>query len=141
MPLIPGSSNSVVSDNIKELMGTGKYPQKQAVAIALSNAGRTNRKEGGTTPAETALKTARKAKAGGGELGGVPYSVRSAAHEMGAPVGLIKGTGGGRADNFPITLKAGSYVLPADHVSAIGQGDSHSGAADRKSTRLNSSHS
>lgn len=44
MPLKKGSSNSVVSANIRELMSTGKYPLKQAVAIAMSKAGRSNKK-------------------------------------------------------------------------------------------------
>lgn len=39
-PLKRGSSRAVVSSNISELMRSGKYPQKQAVAIALSNARR-----------------------------------------------------------------------------------------------------
>lgn len=38
MPLKSGSSKKVISSNIRELMHTGKYPQKQAVAIAFSNA-------------------------------------------------------------------------------------------------------
>jgi len=39
-PLRRGSSRAVISSNIRELMRSGKYPQKQAVAIALSNADR-----------------------------------------------------------------------------------------------------
>lgn len=42
MPLKKGSSKKVVSSNIKELIHTGR-PQKQAVAIALKTAGKSNR--------------------------------------------------------------------------------------------------
>lgn len=43
MPLFKGSSKTVVSQNIKELMQSGR-PQKQAVAIALQKAGKGRKK-------------------------------------------------------------------------------------------------
>ena len=42
MPLKSGSSKAVVAANIKTEMKAGK-PQKQAVAIALSKAGKSNK--------------------------------------------------------------------------------------------------
>ncbi len=43
MPLKSGSSRAAVSSNIKTEMNAGK-PQKQAIAIALSKAGKSNKK-------------------------------------------------------------------------------------------------
>jgi len=43
MPLNIGSSNKTVSKNIRKLSGEG-YPQRQAIAIALSKAGKSKYK-------------------------------------------------------------------------------------------------
>ncbi len=50
MPLKKGSSEKVVSGNIRKLMEEG-YPQKQSVAISLSNARKSKKKD--TTDAST----------------------------------------------------------------------------------------
>lgn len=42
MPLMHGSSKEVISSNISELRHSG-YPEKQAIAIAFSKAGKSNK--------------------------------------------------------------------------------------------------
>lgn len=101
MPLIKSGSRKAISSNISELVHSGR-PQNQAVAIAMRNA--------------------RKYAAGGATSWQERASGRSLAHE-----GMIKSPVPGRTDALPITVGGGAYILPADHLAAIGQGNSVAG--------------
>jgi hypothetical protein len=45
MPVKPGTSQHTIGKNIKELEATGKFPKKQAIAIALSAAKKSKKKK------------------------------------------------------------------------------------------------
>jgi hypothetical protein len=42
--------------------------------------------------------------------------------------GYIHGNTGGRTDNKEINVPSGTYIVPADILSGLGQGNSHAGA-------------
>lgn len=103
MPLDKGPSKEAFSKNVSTLMHES-YPQKQALAIAYS------------------------VKRRGRALGGPPapwftrYEARNMMHS-----GPIMSSVAGRTDHHNMDVAGGSYVLPADHVSSLGQGNTMSG--------------
>ena len=102
MPLKKGSSKKTVSANISELVHSG-HPQNQAVAIAL--------------------KTAREAHA----KGGMAYFGHSGGTTEKIHVGPIHSPVAGRTDHLPMHVPSGAYVIPADIISAMGEGNTMAG--------------
>jgi hypothetical protein len=58
-----------------------------------------------------------------------PFYVRQEARGMLHPEGLVQGTAGGRTDVHNIQVPAGSYVLPADVVSGLAEGNTMAGSS------------
>jgi hypothetical protein len=108
MPLIKSGSRAAISQNISEMVHAG-HPQDQAVAAAMRNA----RQYGAH-------------KAGGGGFT-APYAEHMAARQV-FREGFLHSPVPGRTDKLPISVQGGAYVLPADHVAALGQGNSLAGA-------------
>lgn len=100
MPLAKGKSQATISKNISEMIHAG-HPRNVAIAAALN--------------------TARKTRADGGHLVDGGYS-QTITHE-----GPIHSAVSGRTDHLPMHVDSGSYVLPADIVSAYGEGNTNAG--------------
>ena len=103
MPLAKGSSQATISHNISEMVHSG-HPQAQAVAAALN--------------------TARSAKA----EGGLPQAPKAAPGASdGVHLGPIHSPVAGRTDHLPMHVPSGAYVIPADIVSSLGEGNTMAG--------------
>ena len=142
MPLIKSGSRE--ASNISEMMKN--HPGAQAIAAALATARKYGKAGGGAMrraagymqgpPPEgmkrggvvldRALREARKfAKGGKLDESGLGDPAKHIPHPSGMPNSSIPG----RTDKLPISVKAGSYVIPSDIVSAIGDGNSAAGNA------------
>lgn len=98
MPLIHSSSKPAFKANVSTLM---------------HDVGKSPHVQSKEQALAIAYSTARRAKKAGG--GGVT-------------AGFLHSPVPGRTDQLPITVGGGAYVLPADHVAALGQGNSLAGA-------------
>jgi hypothetical protein len=102
MPLHHGAGQKVFSQNVSEMMHAG-HPQKQALAAAY-----------------------RMKREGRQQGGAAPWFVRNEARGL-THSGPIPSIVPGRTDRHNMQVAAGTYVLPADHVSGVGQGNTNSG--------------
>lgn len=131
MPLGHSPSHGAFISNLKAEMHAGK-PQKQALAIAFDVQRRAHHADGGAPDdaAAAAIRLSRRhlAFGGMGTMPEAPYFERSAARQDMSPYGFSSGTGGGRTDKNNVDVGAGAYVLPADVVSGLGEGNSLAGA-------------
>ncbi len=99
MPLHKGKSQKVISGNIREMIHAG-HPRDQAIAAALN--------------------TARQMATGGSQSGSDEIVTKVHAGPIHSPVA-------GRTDHLPMHVASGSYVIPADIISAMGEGNTMAG--------------
>lgn len=127
MPLQHSSSPEAFKSNLKAELSAGK-PRAQALAIAYSEQRRAKRADGGQAMIDAALHVMRRAS-GGVASSDAPYFVRQEARAIQEnPYGFSVGIGGGRTDKNNVSLADRSYVLPADIVAGLGDGNSLAGA-------------
>jgi hypothetical protein len=121
MPLSKGTSQKTISHNISEMVHAG-HPQAQAIAAALNTA-RHARAFGGPnqfTETSTGPMDYRKADLS------VPQVKHFQPVEM-THKGAIHSPVAGRTDHLPTKLDSGSYVIPADIISSMGEGNTMAG--------------
>ena len=107
MPLSKGKSQKTISHNIAEMVGAG-HPQDQAVAAALNTARKTRDLGGMSTETTTT-------------------SSGSMSNNLKLHSGPIHSPVAGRTDHLPMHVHSGSYVIPADIISAMGEGNTMAG--------------
>jgi hypothetical protein len=108
MPLTKSPTRAAFRKNVAEMIRAG-HPRAQALAAAYDTARRAGGHfAGGGTPQASWLERG---------------AARAVQHE-----GMLNSAVPGRSDQLPIGVPAGAYVLPADHVSHLGQNNSQAGA-------------
>jgi hypothetical protein len=125
MPLTHSHSLEAFKANLKTELAA-KKPIKQALAIAYSEQRRVPHANGGMGDRRinSAIRIARDI---GGSVPAVPFFERAEARDI-SPYGFTAGFGGGRTDKNNVAVGSGSYVLPADVVAGLGDGNSLAGA-------------
>jgi hypothetical protein len=118
MPLTKGSSQKTISHNISEMMHAG-HPKDQAIAAALNTA-RSSHAFGSHVPAFIMKPTIPNMKKGTVSAPSKPVGPKM-------HIGPIHSAVAGRTDHLPVHVPSGAYVIPADIVSAMGEGNTMAG--------------
>ena len=122
MPLLPGSGPKMVGSSIAKMIRAG-HPRDQAIAAALRMA----RDEHDAAEREVS----RPARAAGGPAQPMEPRRPPLFHApTSAPklhTGPIHSAVAGRTDHLPMHVPSGSYVIPADIISAMGEGNTLAG--------------
>lgn len=126
MPLQAGSSKETIRSNALEMIKSG-HPRDQSWAAAYSNA-RRGHATGGA--AERALRIAHGMADGGDAPPPPSFAMRQeyAQSQKASPYGFVNSGIPGRTDRHNADVAGGSYVIPADVVSGLGEGNSLAGA-------------
>ncbi len=95
-----------------------------AAAMATQSERSPDRMKRGGKILDRALREAKK-YASGGPLN--ESGLGDPANHISHPSGLINSSVPGRTDKLPINVKAGSYIVPSDTVSALGEGNTSAG--------------
>lgn len=114
-----GHSEKTIGTNISEMIASG-HPRNQAIAAALNTA-RESHANGFKVPE---LEKPRK-------IQGLPNV--SKASSVKVHTGPIHSSVAGRTDHLPMHVPSGSYVIPADIISGMGEGNSIAGFRVAKS--------
>jgi hypothetical protein len=107
MPLDKSGGKAAFKRNVSTLIGeVGSSPHVQSRAQALA----------------IAYDVKRRGKAAGGAAATPRSLYKKPTHS-----GPINSVVPGRTDNHAMAVEPGSYVLPADHVSSLGEGNTNAG--------------
>jgi len=128
-----------VARSVGKAGGGGLYANIHAKQERIAHGSKEHMRRPGTKGAPTAeafKQSARTAKAGGGETTTTTVSPGGlSGHAWGAPepagdhlhTGPIHSPVAGRTDHLPMHVPSGSYVIPADIISAMGEGNTMAG--------------